>query len=195
MERLTKQINFIKEIEKLKTIKRRNLTLDNGRPENSAEHSWHVALMAVLLSEYSDTVEIDVLKVVKMLLIHDLVEIDDGDTWLYDDIANINKYELEENCANRIFGILPDDQQDEFKNLWREFERGETKESIIAASLDALHPLLNHHATGGDLIKDERISVKKVYEKKKVINKGSKVLWEQAKKIIEDCKQMGIFTD
>lgn len=192
MERLQQQINFIQEIEKLKTVTRKNLTLDNKRPENSAEHSWHVAIMAALLSEYSNN-EIDTLKVLKMLLVHDIVEIDSGDTWLYDEKANETKFEKENNCADRIFKLLPDDQQIEYKELWLEFENQETNEAKFAASIDAMQPLLNHRITGGDLIKDCKISANTVIVKKAHIADGANVLWKYSQEVISDCIGRGIF--
>lgn len=192
--RLEKQIEFIREIEKLKTIERRNLTLDDNRPENSAEHSWHVAMMALILSEHSD-MKVDLLKVVKMLLIHDLVEIDNGDTWLYDEKGNESKFEEESNCADRIFSLLPEDQARELKSIWNEFERQETNEAKFAASIDSMHPLINHQMTGGRLILEEQISTKTVVSKKKHIKNGSESLWDFSKKIIQECKDQGIFSD
>ena len=192
MDRLQQQINFIREIEKLKAVTRKNLTLDNKRPENSAEHSWHITIMAALLCEYSNK-EIDILKVLKMLLVHDLVEIDSGDTWLYDEKANETKFEKEINCADRIFKLLPDDQQIEYKELWLEFEKRETDEAKFAASIDAMQPLLNHRITGGDLIKDSKISANTVTGKKKHIADGANVLWKYSQAVISDCTDKGIF--
>lgn len=192
MNKLQQQIDFIQEIEKLKTVTRKNLTLDNKRPENSAEHSWHVTIMAVLLCEYSNK-EINTLKVLKMLLVHDLVEIDCGDTWLYDEKANESKNAKELNCADRIFNLLPENQRIEYKELWLEFEKRDTNEAQFAASIDAMQPLLNHRITGGDLIKSSKISVNTVIGKKKHIADGSNVLWKYSQDVIADCTDKGIF--
>ena len=148
--------------------------------------------MAVLLCEYSNK-EIDTLKVLKMLLIHDLVEIDCGDTWLYDEKANKSKNEKELNCADRIFNLLPEHQRIEYKELWLEFEKRDTNEAQFAASIDAMQPLLNHRITGGDLIKSSKISVNTVIGKKKHIADGSNVLWKYSQDVISDCTDKGIF--
>ena len=192
--RFEKQIKFINEIEKLKTVYRRNMTIDKKRAENSAEHSWNVALLAVVLGEYSND-EIDISKVILMLLIHDLVEIDTGDTWLYDDEANKSKQEKEEICAQRIFGLLPDDQKKRFIDLWHEFEERKTKEAVFAASIDNLHPMINHLLTGGDLIVDDKVKVSKIIEKKKFIEKGSKKLWQFAQEVIQKSLKAGLYID
>jgi len=148
MDRLIKQISFIIETDKLKTIYRQSLLSDKSRYENDAEHSWHLALMAALLSEHTNE-KVDLLKVIKMVLIHDLVEIDAGDTYCYDEKAKLDKREREEKCANRIFSLLPDDQRDEMFELWEEFEKMETAEAKFAAALDRLQPvLLNYTADG-----------------------------------------------
>ena len=123
-ERLIKQIEFIVEIDKLKKICRQTLLMDGSRNENDAEHSWHIALMAMVLSEYSSQ-DLNVDKVIKMLLVHDLVEIDAGDTFCYDEKANEDKAEREQKAADRIFSLLPPDQEKEFRALWEEFEERE----------------------------------------------------------------------
>jgi putative hydrolases of HD superfamily len=130
MNRLQQQLNFLYEIDKLKTILRRsNLIADTSRLENTAEHSWHLGLYAIILAEYSN-VKIDISRVIKLVLLHDIVEIDAGDTFCYDDNHNESKQERELRAADRIFGLLPDDQRDEFMNLWKEFE--ERKIATIA---------------------------------------------------------------
>lgn len=192
VERLNEQIKFIAEIEKLKSITRQNITLDNQRPENSAEHSWHVALMAVILSEYANST-IDTFKVLKMLLIHDLVEIDFGDTWLYDEKANSDKVKNETLCAQRLFALLPNDQEQEFIQLWTEFEDCKTAEAKFARAIDSLQPIINHRETGGALVKAQGLTANQVYEKKKNMSDGSDELWKKAQEIIEDCKRLGIF--
>jgi putative hydrolase of HD superfamily len=193
MKKLQQQIEFIKEIEKLKTIKRMNLTLDDERRENSAEHSWHVALMAVLLAGHANEPGLDVFKVVKILLIHDVVEIDAGDTWLYDIEANKDKFDNEELGADRIFGLLPFEQKHEFMSLWEEFEAQETQEALFARSLDLLQPIINHQLTGGKLVKAKGLTAKQVIENKEIMKQGSFKLWELAMELIADCKAKGIF--
>ena len=142
IDRLNQQIEFIKEIDKVKQIFRQNELLDKTRRENDAEHSWHISIMAILLLEHSNQQNINLLKVIKMLLIHDLVEIDAGDTFKYDDKGNQDKNEREIKAAERIFNILPEDQAKEFRQLWDEFEEMQTPESQYAAALDRIQPLL-----------------------------------------------------
>lgn len=140
-ERLERQIQFIIEIDKLKKIYRQTILMDGSRYENDAEHSWHLGVMAILLSEYVPEGDIDILKVIKMVLIHDIIEIDAGDTFCYDDNALNDKQEREQRAADRLFAILPPDQAQEFMELWQEFEERATVEARFAAALDRLQPL------------------------------------------------------
>ncbi|HEX5324571.1 MAG TPA: HD domain-containing protein, partial [Capsulimonadaceae bacterium] len=140
-ERLSQQIAFIIETDKLKDILRRTYIMSGDRLENSAEHSWQLALMATLLAEHSNE-PIDVAHVVKMVLVHDLVEIDAGDTYCYDVVAEQDKVEREERAADRIFGLLPADQGKQIRLLWEEFEARETPEARFAAAIDRLMPML-----------------------------------------------------
>jgi putative hydrolase of HD superfamily len=148
-DRLARQIAFIVEIDKLKTILRRTPLTDESRRENSAEHSWHLAVMAVLLAEYADE-PVDAAHAVKLVLIHDIIEIDAGDTFAYDVQGYLDKEEREQRAAERLFALLPDDQASELLALWREFEDMETPESRFANAMDRLQPtLMNHNAHGG----------------------------------------------
>ena len=148
-ERLERQLAFIVEIDKLKTVLRQTLLTDESRRENSAEHSWHLALMAGLLAEYAPA-GADVARVVRMVLVHDLVEIDAGDAFCYDPVAVMGKVEREQACADRLFGMLPPDQGAELRALWDEFEAGSTPDGRFANALDRLQPLLqNLHTRGG----------------------------------------------
>ena len=147
--RFEQQIRFIVEIDKLKNVLRRTLLTDGTRRENSAEHSWHLALMAVLLVEHADP-GVDVRRVIEMLLVHDIVEIDAGDTFAYDVAANADRAARERAAADRLFSLLPPDQQHALRALWEEFEAGQTAESRYALALDRLQPLLqNVFAQGG----------------------------------------------
>ncbi len=130
-----------------------------------------------------------------MLLIHDLVEIDGGDTWLYDREANAAKADKEQLCAERVFGILPDDQKQHFLELWNEFEARETKEAIFAAALDGMHPLINHQVTGGELIRAAKLTAAEVIDKKNYIQTGSKELWEHSQKIIAWGVKSGLYVE
>jgi putative hydrolase of HD superfamily len=148
MIRFEQQINFLKEVDKLKNIIRRNYICDGNRFENTAEHSWHLALMVMTLAEHANN-EIDILKTILMLLIHDLVEIDAGDTYCYDSTGNETKAKREEAAADRIFSLLPLDQRKVYHQLWREFEERETPESQFANAVDRLMPLIQNVETGG----------------------------------------------
>jgi len=148
-DRFSAQIRFIVEIDKLKRVLRRTLLTDKSRRENSAEHSWHLAVMAMLLAEYAGP-GIDVPRVMELVLVHDLVEIDAGDTFAYDADGNLSKAAREQAAADRLFGMLPPDQADRLRRLWDEFEAGETVEARYALALDRLQPLLqNVSAEGG----------------------------------------------
>jgi putative hydrolase of HD superfamily len=148
-ERLERQIRFIVEVDRLKRVLRRTLLMDASRRENSAEHSWHLALMIPLLAEHAGQ-PVDILKVMKMVLVHDLVEIDAGDTFAYDAAGNADRAAREAAAASRIFGILPADQARELRALWDEFEAAQTPEARFATAIDRLQPMLqNVHARGG----------------------------------------------
>ncbi len=185
---LDHQLSFLREIEKLKGVCRANKTLD-GRFENSAEHSWHVALMALLLAEHASS-EIDMLKVTKMLLIHDLVEIDAGDTWLYAEDQE-TKLEAETAAAERLFSLLPAGQKRDYLDLWNEFESGHSEEARFAAAIDGIQPLLNHVMTGN--AGDGVIPVEKVRSKKVYINEYAPKLWGLVEELIEESIGKGLY--
>lgn len=147
--RLHRQIGFIREIDKLKHVLRQSLLMDASRQENDAEHTWHIAMMGMIMLEHSAEPGLDLTVVLKMLLIHDIVEIDAGDTFAYDESGYVDKFQREQVAANRIFGLLPDDQRDELISLWLEFEAGDTMESRYATSIDRLQPLLHNYYTSG----------------------------------------------
>lgn len=184
MERLKKQIEFILEVDKIKNIYRQSYISDGSRKENDAEHSWHLALMTFLLSEYSNS-EIDIKKVMMMTLIHDIVEIDAGDTYCYDDDGNNSKLERELKAADRIFNILPQDQAEEMRKLWDEFEAGVTPEAKFAATLDRMQPLLLNDITGGRSWREHGVTNQQVMQRNSVTKEGSKQLWDCCKEIIE----------
>lgn len=145
---LDQRIAFILEIDKLKQVLRRTILLDSSRQENDAEHSWHMATMAIVLQSYAEP-GTNLSAVIKMLLVHDIVEIDAGDTYVYDAGAMLDQVEREEKAAARIFGLLPQPQADELRDLWRQFERRETREARFARALDRLQPLLHSYHTQG----------------------------------------------
>lgn len=176
-KRIEKQFTFIKEIDKEKFIERQTLLTGGRRKENDAEHSWHMALMTILLSEYSNE-KIDVLKTVTMLLLHDIVEIDAGDTYCYDEEGKKTQHEREQRAADRIFGLLPEDQCEKLKNLWLEFEEGETAEAKFAHTMDNIQPLMLNDATDGKMWVERKIALSQVLGRQKNTPKGSQTLWE-----------------
>ncbi len=190
LERLEKQFTFLKEMDKLKGVLRRTILTHDPRRENSGEHSWHVAMVAMILSEYADE-SIDVMRVVKMLLIHDIVEIDAGDVYIYDKEAQQNKFEDELTAAERIFGLLPEDQAEEFKALWIEFEKKETPDAKFAGTCDRLIPLLHNYWAEGHTWQEHGIGSSDVYEINSCIADGSSKLWDEAKRIIEESIECG----
>ncbi|MGE8340743.1 MAG: HD domain-containing protein [Flavobacterium sp.] len=190
-QHLLDQIAFIKEIDKVKYIQRKTKLFNSDRCENDAEHSWHLALMAIVLAEHSNE-PIDVLKVVKMVLIHDIVEIDAGDVFIYDTVKNHDNTDEERLAANRIFGLLPKKQAEEFISIWEEFEEGETNEAKFARSMDRLEPLLQNTSNNGGTWKEFGVKYDKVYEKKSIIKNGSVSLWNYAEGLINESVEKGI---
>ena len=194
--RLRKQFEFCLEADREKRIMRRTL-LSNGKEcENDAEHAWHAALMCILLSEYANE-RIDVLRTVSMLLIHDIVEIDAGDTYAYDDSAKLSQRERELKAADRIFNILPEDQAKRFRTLWDEFEAEETPESKFAHTMDNIQPAMLNNSTNGRVWEENKIKLSQILERNKITPEGSKALWDYSlnnfimpsvenKKIIKD---------
>lgn len=175
-ERLNKQIEFCKEIDKEKLIGRQTYISNAERKENDAEHAWHIAIMAIILSEYSNE-NIDVLKTVTMLLIHDLVEVYAGDTYAYDDEAKKTQHEREQKAADKIFGLLPSDQCEKFIALWNEFEQGETSEARFAHTMDNFQPAMLNAATNGKAWEEHEVRLSKILERNESTSKGSKELW------------------
>jgi putative hydrolase of HD superfamily len=191
LERLLKQIEFIKEIDKVKYIQRRTRLFNSDRNENDAEHSWHLALMAIVLAEHANE-PIDIFKVIKMVLIHDIVEIDAGDTFIYDTIKSHSNTNDERLAANRIFGLLPEEQANELIAIWEEFEAGETNEAKFARTMDRLEPLLQNTSNNGGTWNEFGVDYNKVYEKKKIIKDGSNAIWQYAEELINDSVVKGI---
>lgn len=190
MERLRQQMAFIEEIDKLKRVLRQTLILDRSRRENSAEHSWHLAVMALLLAEHADE-PVDLLRVLKMLLIHDLVEIDAGDTFAYDTQGHADKEERERQAAARIFGLLPEDQARAFWELWEEYEAAETPEARFALAVDRLQPMIHNYRTEGAAWRRHNVSGARVLARAESITRGSKTLGAFAQEIIADAVAKG----
>lgn len=175
--RIEKQFEFFREIDKEKFITRQTYLTDGERKENDAEHAWHMAVMAVILSEYANE-RIDVLKTVTMLLIHDLVEIDAGDTYAYDEEGSRTKRQREEAAADRIFCLLPEDQQKMLRDLWEEFEKGETPEAKFARTMDNIQPLMLNAASDGKGWTEHGIRLSQILGRNKNTSAGSEKLWE-----------------
>lgn len=189
-KRLLNQMKFIVEIDKLKQIYRQNVVIGTERQENDAEHSWHLAMMAMLLSEYAAD-KVDILRVMKMVLIHDLVEIDAGDTFCYDEKANLDKAEREQKAADRLFSILPEDQARNVYELWREFEEVTTPEARFAACLDRMQPLLLNYNTNGHTWHKPEVNSKKVLKRNELLPKTAPEIWQYVQEVIEDSIQKG----
>lgn len=178
-ERLQKQFAFCREIDKEKFIKRQTYLTDGIQKENDAEHAWHMAVMTLLLSEYANE-EIDVLKTISMLLIHDLVEIDAGDTYAYDEEGKKTQRQRELQAAERIFGILPEDQCRYFRGLWDEFEAQQTKEAKFARTMDNIQPMMLNSASEGKAWQERGICLSQILNRNKNTSAGSEILWEYA---------------
>jgi len=189
-ERLEKQIRFILEIDKLKSILRRTYLINERRNENTAEHSWHIAVMAMLLAEYSNE-PIDIKRVLMMALVHDIVEIDAGDTFVYDVQGALDKGDRERAAAERLFGLLPDDQALDLRGLWDEFEARETPEDRFAATLDRLIPQLHNYHTQGGSWREHDITHDRVVAKNAPMEEGSTQLWEWTRRLLDDAVAKG----
>ncbi|MGG6269748.1 HD domain-containing protein [Leptolyngbya sp. AN03gr2] len=188
--RLQAQIQFIVEIDKLKHVFRQTLLMDKSRRENDAEHSWHLAMMAIVLSEYADS-QVNLLRVLKMVLIHDLVEIDAGDTFCYDAIALQDQSDREQKAADRLFGMLPENIGEELRTLWEEFEAKETLDAQFAAALDRLQPLLHNYYTQGGTWKMANVTEAQVRKRMAPVSICSPVLGEFVDSLIEDAIRQG----
>ncbi len=196
MDRLKEQIQFLLEIDRLKTICRKNYILRGDRRENVAEHSWHLAVMVMVLAEHA-TAPFDALKAMKMVLIHDLVEIDAGDTFVYDEAGHHDKYQRERAAAERIFRVLPDDQFRELLALWEEFEARETPEARFALAVDRFHPILQNYFSQNEARtwRDHGINRDEVLEVNAGIEGGSDALWEYVKELIDQATAKGYLED
>ena len=175
--RLEKQFAFCLEADKEKLIQRQTLLSNGEKKENDAEHAWHMSLMCILLSEYSNE-PIDVLKTISMILIHDVVEIDAGDTYAYDDKAKLSQRDRELKAADRLFNILPDDQAKKLRTLWDEFEEGKTPEARFAHTMDNIQPAMLNNSTDGRVWKERVVRLSQILKHNKNTPDGSEVLWD-----------------
>ena len=179
-ERLEKQLDFIREIDKEKMIKRQNYITDCETREDDAQHAWHMAIMTLLLKEYANE-DIDVLKTVTMLLIHDLVEVYAGDTYAYDEEGKKTQAEREAKAADKLYGLLPEDQGEYLKNLWYEFEEQKTPEARFARTMDCFQPLILNDATDGRAWKEHGVKRSQVLKRNERVRLGSEQIWEYEK--------------
>ncbi|MDX2185566.1 MAG: HD domain-containing protein [Opitutaceae bacterium] len=191
--RLARQMEFLIECDHLKDIVRQSLCIHSRRNETDAEHSWHLALFALTLAEHANETgaPLDVLRVVKMLILHDIVEIDAGDTFAYDDAGLATQVERERRAADRLFGLLPEDQGREFRSHWEEFEKRETPEARFAHAVDRLQPVLLNCLTEGRAWRDNGVTAEKVLERNRKIEEGSRLLWSQAERWIREAIKSG----
>lgn len=193
-ERLARQIEFIAECDKLKEIFRQTINTQSRRAENDAEHSWHLCLCVIVLAEHANAPDLDVLRVLKMLIVHDLVEIDAGDTFAYDVAAMATQHAREVVAAERIFGLLPPDQASEFRALWDEFEAKETPESKFATAVDRFQPMLLNCRSQGAAWKRHGVTHDRVVARNQHIAAGCNELWQYAEKMLQECVTSGHLT-
>jgi putative hydrolases of HD superfamily len=189
-DRLARQIDFILELDRLKTVVRASYLLHEDRRENSAEHSWHVAMLAMVLAEHADG-PVDGARVARMLMVHDVVEIDAGDASVYDEAARIGQAKKEGAAAARIFGLLPEDQGHELHALWQEFEAGETPDARFGQAIDRLMPLLHNLEGGGRSWKEHSVGKHQVLDRNAHMARGSRTLWDYTRKRIEAAAAAG----
>lgn len=193
-DRLKRQLDFALEIDKEKNIFRQTHLSGHGRRENDAEHAWHMAIMAYLLKEYANE-KVDIAKVMLMCLIHDIVEIDAGDTYAYDEEAKKTQKAREDEAKERIFSLLPPDQKKELITLFEEFEKEETAESKFARAMDNLQPLILNNSNGGNDWKEHGVSADQVYQRQMKTKYGSDILYEITDQIIKENIKKGILKE
>ncbi|MGZ4683076.1 MAG: HD domain-containing protein [Acidimicrobiales bacterium] len=189
-DRLDAQLAFVLEADRLKQVERRGTLADGSRRERTAEHSWHLSLMAMVLAEHAAE-PVDRLRALELVIVHDIVEIDAGDTFVYDEAGQGDKAERERAAADRLFGLLPDDQAERFRALWDEFEARETVEARFAASLDRLSPLMLNHSAEGAVWKEHGITGDQVRARNQQIAAGAPELWQAARWLIADAVDRG----
>ncbi|WP_374015714.1 HD domain-containing protein [Paenibacillus thiaminolyticus] len=190
-DRLEMHVEFIKEVDKLKSVFRQSYLLDRSRHENDAEHTWHLTVMAILLHEYANERNLNLLRVLKMLIIHDIVEIDAGDTFAYDAQGHEDKFARESKAAKRLFGILPEEQKNEMMQLWMEFEQRQTPEAQYAAALDRLQPLIHNYTTEGKSWQEHGVTSDRVLARIGGIKEGSQQLGRFAEKLAQQAVERG----
>ena len=189
--RLVRQIEFIAECDRLKEVFRQTVNTQSRRAENDAEHSWHLCLCAIVLAEHANTPDLDLLRVLRMLILHDLVEIDAGDTFAYDTARMADQHAREARAADRIFGLLPDEQGREFRNLWDEFEARTTPEAKFAAAVDRFQPMLLNCRTDGAAWRRHGVTHDRVVARNRHIDEGCDELWRYAERMLAEANRAG----
>lgn len=191
-KRLKQQINFILEADKLKQVIRRNWLTDDSRRENTAEHTWHSILAAMLFFEYADNKEeLDLLQIIRMITLHDLVEIEAGDTFIFDEEANRNKFDRENQAAKKLFKLLPYDQGKEYYELWLEFEKEETPNAIFAAAIDKIMPVLLNTYSNGTSWREAGITSERLFRTLQSIEKGPAKIRELLTDLVNKAREKG----
>lgn len=191
IQRFNRQIEFIAEIDKVKQILRNTILMDASRKENDAEHTWHMAMGAMILSEYANEENLDMLKVFEMILLHDIVEIDAGDTFAYANVNMQEKAEKEKRAAERIFGLLPADLAEKLIKTWNEYEAADTPEAQFAQAMDSFMPILHNYRTKGLQWQRLDVSREKVLSRNRRIERGSAILWNYIESIVNDAVEKG----
>ena len=189
-DRLAQQIDFLLEIDKAKTILRRSYITDGSRNENDGEHMWHLALFVLVLAEHADE-PVDIGRVLRMVLVHDIVEIDAGDTYVYDEVGKATQEARESAAADRLYGLLPPDQGAELRAVWEEFEARITPEARFAAAVDRLQPLLLNLATDGRTWREHGTTADRVRAINSRIGSGSSTLWDHAQRLLDGAVDQG----
>ena len=191
VNRLEQQMRFLVEVDKMKSVYRRTILIDKTRRESDAEHSWHFALMAMLLAEYADPEKVDCARVIRMALVHDLIEIYAGDTFAYDVQGNQDKRQRETEAADKLFALLPEDQAAEIRALWEEFDAMETPDAQYAAAVDRLQPFLNNYLTQGHTWGLGGVKSAQVYERMDPIRVALPEVWPFVDKMIQESIEKG----
>jgi putative hydrolase of HD superfamily len=190
-DRVARQLAFLAEADRLKSVLRRSLITDGSRQENSAEHSWHLALLAVVLAEYAEP-GVDLNRVIRLVVLHDLVEIDAGDTFAYDVAGQAGRVAREERAAARLYGLLPADQAEECIVLWREFEAGLTPEAHFANALDRLQPVLQNLHTAGGTWRLHGVTLEQVLQRVEPVRTAAPTLWPAVERLLHDAVAAGL---
>ena len=194
-DRFRQQIEFILEVDQLKSVLRKTILMDRSRRENSSEHSWHIALMVLILSEYAKDSDVDMFRVMKILLIHDLIEIDAGDTYCYDDQGRKDQSRREQIAADRIFNLLPVDQAAALRELWDEFEERKTPESKFANAMDRFQPFLHNYFTEGQTWQENGINSTQVKSRMDPVDDGAPILAEYVRSLIDEGVKKGYLAE